>query len=336
VRAWLHRHRAPLLLAFFSPAIAEILSGSTIITTVFVDPLFFVIAFSGLLLFYGGGVLLIREAAVRWNKSWGSILLLGAAYGIAEEALAVHTFFLPGGSPVGALGGFGRVGGVNTVWAVGLTGFHTVYSIALPILLIELMFPETRGVRFLEGRMPWVVGGGYVGIVSLFAATTPGFPGALLYLLFLGLAIGLVVLARYVPSDLLTARPGPMGAPSWAFVLAGLAFMTAWLVVGLGGPWFVGSAALALLLLVAVDAAVLGFVLRYAGSGDNHWAKYWFAVGMLSFYLPWDILLEFILDVGSLVLVPLLFLFLYWLHRRLRHARSMDPSARVGPASATP
>jgi hypothetical protein len=89
----------------------------------------------------------------------------------------------------------------------------------------------------------------------------------------------------------------------------------------------IGSAPIAILLLVAINGATLAFLRRYAGTGDNHWSKYWFAVGMLSFFLPWDILLEFIQDVGSLALVPLLFAYLYWLHRRLARSPASRPHA---------
>lgn len=318
MRAWLGRHRPALMLAFLAPAVAEVLTGSTPITTLFVSPWFFIVSFGLLLPFYGGGALLVREAAVRWNKGWASVLLLGAAYGIVEEGLAVHTFFLTGGAPVGLLGSFGRWGGVNTVWALGLTAFHAVYSIALPILLVELMYPETRGARFLDGRMTYLVGAGYVGMVALFAEVTPGSPSTALFATFLGLALILVSIARTIPRDFLHARAGPTSAPPWTFVIAGLTFMSSWLIVGLGGPGLIGSAPLALGLLVAIGAATLGFVLRYAGTMDNRRAKFWFAAGMLGFFVFWDVILEFGIVPGSLALVPLLFGYLFWLHRRVR------------------
>ena len=51
----------------------------------FFNPFGFVI----LTILYGGGAVLIRELTIRWQKSWVSLLVLGAAYGIIEEELMV-------------------------------------------------------------------------------------------------------------------------------------------------------------------------------------------------------------------------------------------------------
>jgi len=255
-RGW-RRHAPALALAVLSPAIAELLSGSTRITLVFYAPLWFALDFAGLMLFYGGGALLIREAAVRWGKGWASVLLLGAAYGIVEEGLAIHTFFQPVGGAVGALGSFGRWGGVDLLWALGLTAYHAVISIALPILLIELTFPATRGQRFLSRRSAIAVGAGYVGIVSLFAVVEPDFPSPELFALALG-AVGLLVLAaRWAPRNLLLPRPGRPSARPWAFVLAGSGLFVDWLIAGLAGPSLFPSAILAGSVYVAGLVAVL-------------------------------------------------------------------------------
>src|SRR3989304_1928924 len=38
---------------------------------------------------YGTGVLVVRELSLRWRTGWPGILLMGAAYGIIEEGLAL-------------------------------------------------------------------------------------------------------------------------------------------------------------------------------------------------------------------------------------------------------
>src|SRR3989442_11288356 len=133
-----------LFLLFLTPGIPESLSASSQLTLLVISPLLFF----GLLLanlgLYGSGVILIREAMIRWKKGWASVFLLGVAYGIVEEGLALWTLFNPLAQPVGVLGFYGHWLGVNWVWTVGLLIFHSVYSIGLPIFLFGLVFPEMK------------------------------------------------------------------------------------------------------------------------------------------------------------------------------------------------
>src|SRR5947199_282242 len=143
-----HPNRRPLLaLVLLSPVIAEMLSGST-------PPLEWLNPIAALLLIwlYGAGVLVMRETAVRWKTGWPSILLLGAAYGIIEEGLAVKSFFDPGWMDLETLAWYGRWFDVNWVWAVWLTIYHAVVSIAIPIFLVEWIWPRTRGIPLTSRR----------------------------------------------------------------------------------------------------------------------------------------------------------------------------------------
>src|SRR6059036_2548944 len=112
---------------------------------------------------YGAGVLVMRETAVRWKTGWPSILVLGAAYGIIEEGLAVKSFFDPGWMDLGTLGWYGRWLDVNWVWAVWLTIYHAVVSIAIPIFLVEWLWPRTRGLPLTSPR-------GYIASIALLAS----------------------------------------------------------------------------------------------------------------------------------------------------------------------
>src|SRR5256885_231013 len=156
-----HLNRRPLLaLVLLSPVIAEMLSGST-------PPLEWLnpIAVLFLIWLYGAGVLVMRETAVRWKTGWPSILLLGAAYGIIEEGLAVKSFFDPTWMDLGTLGVYGRWLDVNWVWAVWLTIYHAVVSIAIPIFLMEWIWPRVRGQPLTSRR-------GYMTAIALLAAAT--------------------------------------------------------------------------------------------------------------------------------------------------------------------
>src|SRR3989442_7909153 len=94
-----------------------------------------------------------------------SILLLGAVYGIIDEGLAVKSFFDPTWMDLGPLWVYGRWLDVNWVWAVWLTIYHAVVSIAIPIFLMEWIWPRVRGQPLTSRR-------GYMTAIALLAAAT--------------------------------------------------------------------------------------------------------------------------------------------------------------------
>jgi hypothetical protein len=154
VAAYFHRHPILFLLAL-TPGIPEYLSGSSSVAYLALFPggtvVFFL--FLGLNLgLYGPGVLLLREAWIRWGRSWGALLLLGTAYGLLEEGTALSTLFNPNASVVGGLGHYGRFVGVNWVWLIGVIGVHVVLSVGIPLVLLGLALPETRGRPLLSPR----------------------------------------------------------------------------------------------------------------------------------------------------------------------------------------
>src|SRR5215472_14240276 len=105
----------PAILALYvlAPAVGEMLSGST-------PPLLFFTPFS--LIFecglYGSGAVLVRELVRRRGLGWGGILLVGAAYGILEEALVVTSWFNPYWPDLGRLAFYGRALDTSWVWAL--------------------------------------------------------------------------------------------------------------------------------------------------------------------------------------------------------------------------
>lgn len=137
-----------LTLFLLSPAIGELLSGSA-------PPIEFFNPFSFAIIvpLYGSGALIVRELRVRWKKGIGSVLLLGAAYGVLEEGLMVCSFFNPDWPDLGQLAVYGRWFDVNWIWAVMLTIYHAVYSIAIPIVLVELAYHERRSESWIGNRM---------------------------------------------------------------------------------------------------------------------------------------------------------------------------------------
>jgi hypothetical protein len=311
------RPRWPVLaLLLLAPSIPELLTGSTPITTLFYAPGYFALSFLGIVALYGGGALLIREFVVTYHKGWASVLLLGAAYGIGEEGFAVHTFFEPSGTPVDALGQYGHAFGVDWLWALGLTVFHATYSIALPILLTGLIFPNDRDRRWLDRGAVGVTAGAYLFIVVLFSLVVGHGPTPAAFVLFLGIALALIALAAWVPRDLLSPRDGPArigGGP--LAVVAALPFAVWTLVLILSSHPVLPAAGTAVL-VVLVDLGAATVILRSAGTERPEWTKFYLATGMLGILFAWDVIVEF--SVPGILLVTLAFVYLlYWLRRRL-------------------
>jgi hypothetical protein len=73
------------------------------------------------------------------------------------------SFFDPAWPDLGILGSYGRRYGVNWVWSLELTIYHCLFSICIPILLVELTVPRWRDRVWL--KVP-----GLLAVAALFAA----------------------------------------------------------------------------------------------------------------------------------------------------------------------
>jgi hypothetical protein len=308
-----------LVLYFLAPATGELLSGSA-------PPIEFFNPFGLLILpaLYGSGAILTRELALRWEKRWPTILVLGLAYGIIEEGLMVKSFFDPAWPDLGPLGTYGRWAGVNWVWSLFLTIYHAVYSIAIPIFLVELLFPERRDER-------WVGRGGMSTLSLLllavvlfgFFALTPYRPPALPYLVALVMTVGLYVVARRMPAHWWTLRTEPTRSPLWlgliGFASTAIFFFLHWIFPENGVP-------VPLTMLAALSLVWLVFLTVRHMSGEGGWSdeeKLALVSGALAFF----ILLAPISEADAsrpdnptgMTLVGLVaFFFLIWLRRKTR------------------
>jgi hypothetical protein len=330
------RPRWPVLaLLLFAPSIPELLTGSTPITTLFFAPAFFAVSFLGIVGLYGTGALLIREFVVYFQKGWASVLLLGAAYGIGEEGFAVHTFFEPSGAPVDALGTYGHLFGVNWLWALGLTIFHATYSIALPILLVGLIFPKERSLRWLDRGALILTGAVFLFVVALFAEVVGHGPTPAAFALFLILAMALIALAWRVPRDFLRLRPGPARVPPWVISTAAAVPFGAWTLVLVFSTHPVIPAIATAALTVFAGLAALGVVLRFSGTEGPEWTKFYIATGMLGILFAWDVIIEF--QVPGILLVSAVFVYLlYWIRKRtLRAEAGPPPLGATNPGPVT-
>jgi hypothetical protein len=182
------------VLFLLSPTIAELLSGSAP-PTEFFNPFTFLLLTS----LYGSGAILARELTLRWRKGIISLLLLGAAYGIIEEGLMVKSFFDPAWPDLGILGTYGRWAGVNWVWAEMLTIYHAAFSIAIPILLVELIYPSRRKELWVGDRTLKSFAALLAGVVLLGFILLPYRPPIPQYILTALLVVLLIFTAKKIP-----------------------------------------------------------------------------------------------------------------------------------------
>ncbi len=193
-----------------------------------VNPVLFFLLLAANLGLYGSGVILIREAKIRWNKGWASVFLLGAAYGIVEEGLALRTLFNPNSSVVGNLGVYGHWLGVNWVWTIGLLIFHAVFSIGLPIFIFGLAFPELKSKSLVStkglGACILALASDSI-LLSLFVNYWPAEIAGLLIVSSI-VVILLVVAAKRLPSNFLrTNRTEPRWRPRTFFLIGSVFFI---------------------------------------------------------------------------------------------------------------
>jgi len=152
-----------LCLLVIAPVAGELITSSAPPFVFFIPWVFTLFS-----LLYGCGAILVREFSIRWQTGWAGVLLMGASYGILEEALGAKSFFDPQWRALGLLGVHGRWLGVNWVWTLGLTLFHSVFCIGLSILTASLPFPAARNQRWLGNKSLAVVGLLYSLVLILF------------------------------------------------------------------------------------------------------------------------------------------------------------------------
>ncbi|WP_412517405.1 hypothetical protein K8Z49_01200 [Actinomadura madurae] len=249
-----------------------------------------------LLVMYGAGVLLIREAVVRVGGGWPSLVLLGLAYQLAEDGLGLQALTSP--RMYGAADWGVRSLGVNWTYWESQIGVHVVLSVLVPIALVNLLFPHRRNRPYL-GRGGFIGIGalaivGVLGLRTIVSATQdPGYHmpwGAML--VFALLIIGLTLLALAGVSlphreelgraDRRAPRPGVAGFVSMYLTMA---FLTTVLPLGLGSTMLFGDMMSPVLRLVVGAMTAIPFALAVrrwrtaANWSDQH--RIWLIGGIL-------------------------------------------------------
>ena len=315
------RARPVLVLLIFSPGLIEYLSGSSPLTSLVLSPAFFVFQVVLNVGLYGPGVLLVREATLRWKKGWATVLLLGLAYGVLEEGIALSTMFSPTSAPAisSGLSGYGYYAGVHWVWAAQIDIVHALFSIAIPILLLDLTLPETRGRSLLSGRqipLTFVIWAGDLALLNFLVWKWTGFwAGAPLIVGSFAVIALFILAARFVPSRLVTPRSTDPRSGPIAFAVAGFLFYLGLLFF----PLLSKARALPPLVAIAgyliVGGIALVWVLRNIGTRSHERRLVALVGGLFVFILLDGIVTQLLLPIVLLVDAAFL-LFLRWLWRK--------------------
>ncbi len=325
----LFHDRPALALFFIAPIFGELFSGATPLPQ-FLNPItLFVLA-----LLYGNGAILARELTVRWGQDARRLLLLGMAYGIYEEGLMVRSFFDPHWPDLGNLGVYGRVAGVNWVWAAHLTAFHAVVSILCSVVFTEMLYPDRRSQPWVQPRtLRWRVVPGLLLTLPLGKLLTPyDAPDGGVLLCWLSI-VGLMALARWLPPQPVPAPRRPVPPPRRFFWCGLLGVFLHFFVVYQGSDVGAYPFPVALLLLAGVDLGAWWLFRRWSGRGaawdDRH--RLALLIGTLAFFLlfvplttasPW-------LYVAN----PLFFVLFWWTYRRVRR-RTLEAANARSPLAA--
>jgi hypothetical protein len=157
----LRRRVGPALtLMFLAPLIAEVLPGATRVSALFVYPIEVCI--------WGGGALLIREAARRFDLGWLHMLFLALALALIEECIVQQTSFAPMVLQIFPGEPFARAFGVNYLYLLWALGYEATFVVFVPIILTELIFRSRRDEPWL--RLPGVIAVAVIFIAACFPA----------------------------------------------------------------------------------------------------------------------------------------------------------------------
>jgi hypothetical protein len=128
VHSMLQRIAPAIGLFLLSPLVLEFLLGN-----VAIDALPAGLFFAPM---YGGGAILVREAARRAGRGWPTMILLALAYAVVEEGLVIQTLFNPSCFGFELLrGAYIPTLAIGAWWTLFVLTLHTVWSISVPIAI---------------------------------------------------------------------------------------------------------------------------------------------------------------------------------------------------------
>jgi hypothetical protein len=122
---------------------------------------------------YGGAAVVIRDVGRRSARPWPVIFTLGLAYGVAEESFISFSLFNRDYADLRLLD-FGWIPalGIGSWWTTFVVLLHAVWSICVPIVLVEALAGDLTDRAWLTPRgLAWALLAAGTGAVATAAAT---------------------------------------------------------------------------------------------------------------------------------------------------------------------
>lgn len=280
MKAWLVKRKPLFAILVIAPWFGEAVTQSTPALDLLLPwNLAFMVAL------YGSGALICREVARRWAMGLPGLALLGAAYGVWEEALVDRYWFKPDFWNDMEVGRYSVVWDTNLLLATHLTIFHSAISISASVLVVEHLFPSSRAQPWV-GRAGVTIAGFALGIAVPFVyGEFDSLPDAWL-LIGSALLCALFIVAAFLaprakPETLTTPPKHRRRGLAWVvFLCASAHILSIWAVAQTSLPWPIGLA-------VAVAPVVVGvlFVRWMATGGPYGRDALLVIIGMLAYHL---------------------------------------------------
>lgn len=198
--------RAAITLLVLCTLLPELFTGSTSLVA-FLNPGLVVFLFFG----YGVAILLVRELAVRCHSGILGLFFMGMGYSIFNEGLLAKTMILKNGLPVSQYNDYGYWLGISFPWAAGISSWHAIASVLIPILLTHYFFPKIKNEPWLNGKFALCLGLLLMSLASagFLGTSEKGVTGTRLELgIFLSLMVVLFTLGAFFKEKTRSGTPG--------------------------------------------------------------------------------------------------------------------------------
>jgi hypothetical protein len=246
----------------------------------------------------------------------------------------VKSFFDPAWPDLGILGVYGRWLGVNWVWAEWLIIYHAIYSITIPILLVELMFPNQRHSAYLDNKglvfffalISFVVVFGYVFLT----------PYRLTFLELLGCLLVMAVLIN-LAKHIKHRRLGGSGShvrSRWLWLLGTVSGFTYFIIIFNYLPSIGVPVILTIAIGLGFTGLIIGLVL-YASRNGLSWLN---GLSLAAGFLSLLFFLSFVLEVvkpglenytGQAAVSLVFIMFLMLLRRKIQRVGLTLPNLKT-------
>ncbi len=247
----------------------------------------------------------------------------------------VRSFFNPTWKDLGVLGTYGRWLGTNWVWAEWLAIYHAIFSITIPIFLVELTFPQSKTRIWLSSKMRVLFHGLLVLAIVLGFFAFPYDPGVFAIAGCIAAVVALGWFAKRIPNVSPAQRNLKL---SWK-ILVPLGFSVPAVFF-----FFFNSALIPIAAGTMIIGAfmVLGYerlLTRWARRGFSDLQKLGLMTGALCFFaLFFDFILDLFLGrIGTSLLGVAFIVYLLWVRKKIvLQLPEKPPSVQLGSEMRDP